>query len=93
MVGMAGVTPALLDPTIDSGHWSFLAVVQHQQLNVLHPRPPAELVPVDPRWVPGDMSSIFCFRLLYISLYNVLTFVHYMMQAERGRSSYCGSSC
>ena len=28
---MAGVTPALLDPTIDSGHRSFLAVVQHQQ--------------------------------------------------------------
>ena len=39
------------------------------------------------------MSSILCFRLLYISLYNVLTFVHYTMQAERGRSSYCGSSC
>ena len=49
---MAGVTPVLLDPTIDSGHRSFLAVVQHQQLNVLRPRPPAELVPVDPRWVP-----------------------------------------
>ena len=48
MVGMAGVTPALLDPTIDSGHRSFLAVVQHQQLNVLRPRPPAELIPVDP---------------------------------------------
>jgi len=50
---MAGVTPALLDPTIDSGHRSFLAVVQQQQLNVLRPRPPAVLVPVDPRWVPG----------------------------------------
>jgi len=49
---MAGVTPALLDPTIDSGHRSFLAKVQHQELNVLRPRPPVELVPVDPRWVP-----------------------------------------
>jgi len=49
---MAGVTPALLDPTIDSGHRSFLAKVQHQELNVLRPRPPAELVAVDPRWVP-----------------------------------------
>ena len=44
---MAGVTPVLLDPTIDSGHRSFLAKVQHQELNVLRPRPPAELVPVD----------------------------------------------
>jgi len=49
---MAGVTPAFLDPTIDSGHRSFLAKVQHQELNVLRPRPPAELVAVDPRWVP-----------------------------------------
>jgi hypothetical protein len=52
MAGMAGVTPALLDPTIDSGHRSYRAVVQHEELRVFRPRPPAEWVPVDPRWVP-----------------------------------------
>ena len=39
---MAGVTPALLDLTIDSGHRSFLAKVQHQELNMLRPCPPAD---------------------------------------------------
>ena len=52
VLGMAGDTPALLDGVIDSSHRSFLAVVQRVKLNVLRPRPPAELIPVDPRWVP-----------------------------------------
>ena len=49
---MAEDTPALLDGVIDSSHRSFLAVVQRVKLNVLRPRPPAEWIPVDPRWVP-----------------------------------------
>jgi len=49
---MAEDTPALLDEVIDSSHRSFLAVVQRVKLNVLRPRPPAEFIPVDPRWVP-----------------------------------------
>ena len=52
VLGMAEDTPALLDGVIDSSHRSFLAVVQRVKLNVLRPRPPAEFVPVDPRWVP-----------------------------------------
>ena len=28
------------------------ALVQRVKLNVLRPRPPAEFIPVDPRWVP-----------------------------------------
>jgi len=52
MLGMAGDTPALLDGVIDSSHRSFLAVVQRVKLNVLRPRPPAEFIPVEPRWVP-----------------------------------------
>ena len=52
VLGMTEDTPALLDRVIDSSHRSFLAVVQHVKLNVLRPRPPAELIPVDPRWVP-----------------------------------------
>ena len=52
VLGMAGDTPALLDGVIDSSHRSFLAVVQRVKLNVLRPRPPAEFIPVEPRWVP-----------------------------------------
>ena len=52
VLGMAEDTPALLDGVIDSSHRSFLSVVQRVKLNVLRPRPPAEFVPVDPRWVP-----------------------------------------
>ena len=52
VLGMAEDTPALLDRVIDSSHRSFLAVVQRVKLNVLRPRPPAEWIPVDPRWVP-----------------------------------------
>ena len=52
VLGMAGDTPALLDGVIDSSHRSFLAVVQRVKLNVLRPRPPAEFIPIDPRWVP-----------------------------------------
>ena len=52
VLGIAEDTPALLDGVIDSSHRSFLAVVQRVKLNVLRPRPPAEFVPVDPRWVP-----------------------------------------
>ena len=52
LLGMAEDTPALLDRVIDSSHRSFLAVVQRVKLNVLRPRPPAELIPIDPRWVP-----------------------------------------
>ena len=46
---MAEDTPALFDRVIDSSHRSFLAVVQRVKLNVLRPRPPAELIPVDPQ--------------------------------------------
>ena len=52
VLGMAEDTPALLDGVIDSSHRSFLSVVQRVKLNVLRPRPPAEFIPVDPRWVP-----------------------------------------
>ena len=52
VLGMAGDTPTLLDEVIDSSHRSFLAVVQRVKLNVLCPRPPAEFIPVEPRWVP-----------------------------------------
>ena len=52
VLGMAEDTPALLDGVIDSSHRSFLAKVQRVKLNVLHPRPPAEIILVDPRWVP-----------------------------------------
>ena len=52
VLGMAGDTPALLDGVIDSSHRSFLAVVQRVKLNVLRPHPPAEFIPVEPRWVP-----------------------------------------
>ena len=52
VLGMAEDTPALLDRVIDSSHRSFLAVVQRVKLNVLRSRPPAELILVDPRWVP-----------------------------------------
>ena len=52
VLGMAEDTPALIDGVIDSSHRSFLAVVQRMKLNVLRPRPPAEFIPVEPRWVP-----------------------------------------
>jgi len=58
---MAEDTPALLDRVIDSSHRSFLAVVQRVKLNVLRPRPPAELIPVDPRWVPRWYVVGLCF--------------------------------
>ena len=69
VVGMAGVTPALLDPTIDSGHRSFLAKVQHQELNVLRPRPPAELVAVDPRWGAQVICRLFSVFIRYTFRY------------------------
>ena len=52
VLGMVEDTPALLDGVIDSSHRSFLAVVQRVKLNVLRRRPPAEFIPVEPRWVP-----------------------------------------
>ena len=58
---MAEDTPALFDRVIDSSHRSFLAVVQRVKLNVLRPRPPAELIPVDPRWVPRWYVVGLCF--------------------------------
>jgi len=58
---MAEDTPALIDRDIDSSHRSFLAVVQRVKLNVLRPRPPAELIPVDPRWVPRWYVVGLCF--------------------------------
>ena len=67
VLGMAGDTLALLDGVIDSSHRSFLAVVQRVKLNVLRPRPPAEFIPVDPRWVPGDMSSDYVFKNTFVS--------------------------
>jgi len=66
---MAGVTLALLDLTIDSGHRSFLAKVQHQELNVLRQRPPAELVALDPQWVPQVICRLFSVFIRYIFRY------------------------
>ena len=64
---MAEDTPALIDRDIDSSHRSFLAVVQRVKLNMLRPRPPAELIPVDPRWCPGDMSSDYVSENTFVS--------------------------
>ena len=49
----AGVhgTPELLDPHIDSGHRSYLSAVKRVELTVLRPRPPAQLLWLDQRWV------------------------------------------
>ena len=69
---MAEDTPALLDRVIDSSHRSFLAVVQRVKLNVLCPRSPAELIPVDPR--------ICLFRIRF--LHNVLSFDRSTFQVE-----------
>ena len=48
----AGVpgTPEFLDPHIDSGHRSYLSAVKRVQLT-LRPRPPAQLLWLDQRWV------------------------------------------
>ena len=64
---MAEDTPALIDRVIDSSHRSFLAVVQRVKLNVLRPRPPAELIPVDPHGCPGDMSSDYVSENMFVS--------------------------
>ena len=58
-------TPELLDPNIDSGHRSYLSMVQWVQLTVLRPRPPRELLWLDQRWFAGE-STRLAFNLLKI---------------------------
>jgi hypothetical protein len=51
MAGDQPPTPDLLDPYIDATHRSFLATVERRELGTLRPRPPQEVLDVDPRWV------------------------------------------
>ncbi|WVZ95563.1 hypothetical protein U9M48_041309 [Paspalum notatum var. saurae] len=50
---MAGGLPTseLLDADIDSGHRSYLSVVEHKRLRTFQCRPPAEYLCLDNRWV------------------------------------------
>ena len=51
------------------GHRSFLEKVQHQELNVLRQRPPAELVALDPQWVPQVICRLFSVFIRYTFRY------------------------
>ena len=67
VLGMAEDTPALLDRVIDSSHQSFLAVVQRVKLNVMRPRPPAEWILLTHDGCPGDMSSDYVSKNIFVS--------------------------
>jgi hypothetical protein len=51
MAGDQPPTPELLDPAVDATHRSYLATVERRELGTLRPRPPQEVLEVDPRWV------------------------------------------
>lgn len=62
-----GDCPELLDPRLDQRHRSYLSAVKGQDLGVLRPRVPLELLRLDDRWIPR--YGFICLSFYFIFSY------------------------
>ena len=59
--------PELFDPHLDQRHRSFLSSVGGEDIPVLRPRVPQELLRLDERWLPR--YTVICFLYAFIVHY------------------------
>ena len=85
---------SLLDPVIDSIHRSFLAAIEHRALQVLRPRPPAEIVSIHPDWVDRYVLKYYSLFHFFTPI-SILTFLFFgkIFLVTRVRSTDSGPSC
>src|SRR6185369_1440326 len=60
---------SLLDPVINSSHWSYFSAVEHRALGVLRPRPPGEAISIHHDWVDRYVMQYYCLSLMYSSVF------------------------
>jgi len=65
---------SLLDPVIDSSHRSFFTAVEHRALQVLRPRPPAEIASIHPDWVDRYVLKYYIL-FHFVTPISILTFL------------------
>ena len=77
---------SLLDPVIDSSRRSFFAAVEHRALQVLRPRPPAEIASIHPDWVDRYVLKYYSSFHFFtpISILTFLFLVKYFRLHEAG---------